>query len=189
MGGGVDAATLWPPYAPARRRPPCAAGAAASTVGQRHAVCLYSHLPFSVHSRRRPGRSHPPAETPPPYTLIFTDGSYIKGTRAHTRRELIREWLCEPKGSSPEYIYVRGGGSRRRDPMAALRAGPPPIHTSPPLFTAGAGPGAPPGSRNTTWPYAAASRDCSWSSVLPTPRFTRSGRCEPNICMCISVYV
>jgi len=27
--------------------------------------------------------------------------------------------------------------------MAALRAGPPPIHTSPPLFTAGAGPGAP----------------------------------------------
>jgi len=30
-GGGGDATTLWPPYAPARR-PPCAAGAAARTV-------------------------------------------------------------------------------------------------------------------------------------------------------------
>jgi len=27
-----------------------------------------------------------------------------KGTRAHTHRELIREWLWEPKGSSLEYI-------------------------------------------------------------------------------------
>jgi len=27
-----------------------------------------------------------------------------KGTRAHTHRELIREWLWEPKESSLEYI-------------------------------------------------------------------------------------
>jgi len=27
-----------------------------------------------------------------------------KGTRAHTHRELIRQWLWEPKGSSLEYI-------------------------------------------------------------------------------------
>ena len=27
-----------------------------------------------------------------------------KGTRAHTHRELIRKWLWEPKGSSPDYI-------------------------------------------------------------------------------------
>jgi len=47
-----------------------------------------------------------------------------KGTRAHTHRELIREWLWELKGSSLEYIEVLGGGSRRRDPMAALRAVP-----------------------------------------------------------------
>jgi len=40
---------------------------------------------------------------------IFTDGSYTKGTRAHTHRELIREWIWEPKGSSLEnilYMYV-----------------------------------------------------------------------------------
>jgi len=34
----------------------------------------------------------------------FTDGLYTKGARAHTHRELIREWLWEPKGSSLEYI-------------------------------------------------------------------------------------
>jgi len=34
----------------------------------------------------------------------FTDGVYTKGTRAHTHRELIREWLWEPKRSSIEYI-------------------------------------------------------------------------------------
>jgi len=28
-----------------------------------------------------------------------------KGTRAHTHRELIREWLWEPKGSSLESIH------------------------------------------------------------------------------------
>jgi len=36
--------------------------------------------------------------------IQFTDGSYTKGTRAHTHREVIREWLWEPKGSSLEYI-------------------------------------------------------------------------------------
>jgi len=35
---------------------------------------------------------------------ICTDGLYTKGTRARTHRELIREWLWEPKGSSLEYI-------------------------------------------------------------------------------------
>jgi len=56
----------------------------------------------------------------------FTDSSYTKGTRAEKHRELIREWLWEPKVGSFEYIWVLGGGSRRRDPMAALRSGPPP---------------------------------------------------------------
>ena len=36
--------------------------------------------------------------------VIFIDGSYTKGTRAHTRREPIREWLWEPKRSSFESI-------------------------------------------------------------------------------------
>jgi len=35
---------------------------------------------------------------------VYTNGSYTKGTRAHTHRELIREWLWEPKGSSLDYI-------------------------------------------------------------------------------------
>ena len=35
---------------------------------------------------------------------IIMDGLYTKGTRAHTQKELIREWLWEPKGSSPGYI-------------------------------------------------------------------------------------
>jgi len=38
------------------------------------------------------------------YIIPFTDGSYTKGTRAHTHRELIREWFWEPKGRSLEYI-------------------------------------------------------------------------------------
>jgi len=38
------------------------------------------------------------------YSIIYSDGAYTKGTRAHTHRELIREWLWEPKGSSLEYI-------------------------------------------------------------------------------------
>jgi len=33
-----------------------------------------------------------------------TDCLHTKGTRAHMHRELIREWLWEPKGSSLEYI-------------------------------------------------------------------------------------
>jgi len=36
--------------------------------------------------------------------IVYTDGSYTKGTRAHTHRELIREWLWEPKGTPLGYI-------------------------------------------------------------------------------------
>ena len=39
-----------------------------------------------------------------PLDNVFTDGSYTKGTQAHTHRELIRQWLWEPKGNSLEYI-------------------------------------------------------------------------------------
>jgi len=39
-------------------------------------------------------------------THIYTDGLCTKGTRALTHRELIRDWLWEPKGSSLEYIYI-----------------------------------------------------------------------------------
>jgi len=42
-------------------------------------------------------------------SLQFTDDLYTKGTRAHMPRELIREWLWEPKGSSFEYIWVLRG--------------------------------------------------------------------------------
>jgi len=38
------------------------------------------------------------------HPCIRTNGLYTKGTRAHTHRELIREWLSEPKGNSLEYI-------------------------------------------------------------------------------------
>ena len=51
---------------------------------------------------------------------VFIDGLYTKGTRAHAHRELLREWLWESNGSSLEYLGA-WGGSRRRDPMAALR--------------------------------------------------------------------
>jgi len=34
----------------------------------------------------------------------FTDSLNAKETRAHTHRELIREWLWGAKGSSLEYI-------------------------------------------------------------------------------------
>jgi len=34
---------------------------------------------------------------------------YTKGTRAHTHRELIREWLWEPKGNSLVYEHTRIG--------------------------------------------------------------------------------
>ena len=36
---------------------------------------------------------------------LYTDGLCTKGTRAQTHRELIREWLCEPKGTFI-YIYI-----------------------------------------------------------------------------------
>ena len=39
--------------------------------------------------------------TPPLFSQMVYN---TKGTRAHTHRELIREWLWEPKGSSLEYI-------------------------------------------------------------------------------------
>jgi len=35
--------------------------------------------------------------------MRVTDGSYTK-EQAHTHKELIREWLWEPTGSSLEYI-------------------------------------------------------------------------------------
>jgi len=35
---------------------------------------------------------------------MYTDALYTKGTRAHTHRELIREWLWKLKGRSLEYI-------------------------------------------------------------------------------------
>jgi len=38
------------------------------------------------------------------YIYRYTDVFYTKGTRAHTHRELIREWLWARKGSSLEYI-------------------------------------------------------------------------------------
>jgi len=45
-------------------------------------------------------------------------------TRAHTHRELIREWHSELMGSSLKYIKVLGGGGgRTRTPMAGLWAG------------------------------------------------------------------
>jgi len=52
-----------------------------------------------------------------------SDGSYTKGTRAHTHRELIREWLWEPKGSSLDNIFRCLGISRRRDPSGFLTGG------------------------------------------------------------------
>jgi len=35
---------------------------------------------------------------------VFTNDQYTKSTRAHTHKELIREWLWEPKGSSLERL-------------------------------------------------------------------------------------
>ena len=40
------------------------------------------------------------------YAYLHAQTVYnTKGTRAHTHRELIREWLWEPKGSSLEYTH------------------------------------------------------------------------------------
>jgi len=44
-----------------------------------------------------------PARWPLPDILSRTVYN-AKGTRAHTHRELIPEWLWEPKGNSLEYI-------------------------------------------------------------------------------------
>ena len=49
-----------------------------------------------------------------------------KGIQAHTHRELIRKWLCKPKGSSLEYILMPGGGVDAATLVAVLGAGPPP---------------------------------------------------------------
>jgi len=48
-----------------------------------------------VPTRRRARRSHLYCSL-----YMYTDGLYTKSTRAHTHRELIREWLWDPKGSS-----------------------------------------------------------------------------------------
>jgi len=55
----------------------------------------------------------------------LTDGLYTKGTRAHTHRALIREWLWEPKGGSPGLTRVDAAtlwpscAPARRPPCAA----------------------------------------------------------------------
>jgi len=41
---------------------------------------------------------------------VSIDGLHTKGTPACTHRELIREWLWEPKGSSLEHIKMLWGG-------------------------------------------------------------------------------
>jgi len=65
--------------------------------------------------------SPPPIPPPPPkvhihtyidiHRYLFIHRRFIvqRGTRAHTRRELIRAWLWEPKGISLEYLEVLGG--------------------------------------------------------------------------------
>ena len=52
-------------------------------LGQQHGTCITYHRRFII---------------------------YTKSTRAHTHRELIREWRWEPTRSSLGYIYVLGGG-------------------------------------------------------------------------------
>jgi len=42
--------------------------------------------------------------------FLFTHGLYTEEIHVHTHRELIREWLWEPKGSCLEYIQVLWGG-------------------------------------------------------------------------------
>ena len=43
LGGGVDAATLWPRYA-AARRPPCAAGAVLQSTDMHMCIFLYTYM-------------------------------------------------------------------------------------------------------------------------------------------------
>jgi len=54
------------------------------------------------------------------FVFTFTDGSYTKGTRAHTHRELIREWLWEPREIPGIYLGALGW-SRRRNPSGRLK--------------------------------------------------------------------
>ena len=58
------------------------------------------HIPYNIGSGNIVTKS---ALTFTPPSLPYADGLNTKGTRAHTHRELIREWLWEPKGSSFEY--------------------------------------------------------------------------------------
>ena len=74
------------------------------------------------------------------HTSLFTDGAYTKGTRAHTHRELIREWLWDlPVHTSlftpgslgrdlgfawPQVPAARG----RRAPLVCRRRLPGPLH-------------------------------------------------------------
>jgi len=68
-------------------------------------MCVYIHVYIGL---TRSARADPLRMNTPTISF-FTDGSYTKGTRAHTHRELIREWLGEPKGSSLEYIGLTPG--------------------------------------------------------------------------------
>jgi len=74
------------------------------------------------------------------YVYACIHRRFTKGTRAHTRRELIREWLWEPKESSRVYIWMLGGG-RRRDPSGQLMRRPaaPRVPLGPPLLPWGNG--------------------------------------------------
>jgi len=60
----------------------------------------YNHKRKHINTRLTPCISHRCI----PISIDFSKGAYTKGTRAHTHRELIREWPWEPKGSSREYI-------------------------------------------------------------------------------------
>ena len=55
-------------------------------------TCFASHSTGPFLDARSPGCAVCQPQ-PPNSTFLFTDGLYTKGTRAHTHRELIREWL------------------------------------------------------------------------------------------------
>jgi len=102
--------------------------------------------------------------------LAFPDGSYTNGTRAHTHRELILEWLWEPKGSSLEYIWMLREGVDAATLVAALGAGPPQdevtssrVCTNQSSFHASGPPGLP-----TLLQY-----DCTAIGHCTTPHLTR----------------
>ena len=60
----------------------------------------------------------------------YTDGVYTKGTRAHTHREPIREWLWEPKGAPWNISRCLGGGVDAATLVAALAPARRPLFTS-----------------------------------------------------------